>query len=209
MIDLTHSESNSSTQPSFIISIDVGTRNLGFAVAQLNAPDRSARLVHLHNENIVNTSKYEFRYNVKYVKEFVDSHSHFFDNACCVVIERQNMSTLNMQIIETIFHTLFYEKVIFVNASHVKDHFFTPSLRSESEPTPKKSRTQKYTQNKQNAVKYVTEVLSNAYKNSNSIHSGNYAIHIPDPIIEHYMNGSKKDDMADAFMMMLYQLNRM
>lgn len=201
MIDLTHSDS-SADEPEFIISIDIGTLNLGFVVCVRDNPT-SMRVVHMCNENMVNTAKYESRYNVKYVKDFIASHEHYFDNASSIIIERQNAYSYNMKIIETAFHALLYEKVSLVNASHVKDHFLTKSMPQ----TSKRTKSQKYRKKKVDAVNFVSSILSNL--NSNTVHMRKYSLHISQSMVNHFFNSSKKDDIADAFMMMMYHLDNL
>ena len=122
---------------SYVISIDVGLKNLGLCVFDFS----TAQIVHWENVLLIGEGSYAPKDNVKYVRDFVSKYRHFFDHAFQVVIERQIRT--NMRIVEAVLHTLFYDVCKIVSARTVKCHF---NLSCKN-----------YRQNKQKAVQVVRQ----------------------------------------------------
>jgi len=102
----------------FIISIDVGIKNLGICVF-----DCVSETVCYWNSEPLMTSggRYVPSRNIEYVHAFVARHARYFENAKCVLVERQ--MRCNMRIIESVMHSLHYDRCIILLSRHVKLHF--------------------------------------------------------------------------------------
>ena len=120
----------------YIVTIDVGLKNLGFLVYDMT----SKRVLVWSNECMV-TGKYMPSCNVQYVRAFVQKWSQYFENAHKIIVERQ--MRCNMRIIESVFEAMFYETVMTVAPRSVKVHFGISKNN--------------YRCNKQAAIEYVSD----------------------------------------------------
>ena len=161
----------------FIVAIDVGIKNLGFSVYDL----QTRKLVQWRNECLCegtfNASK-----NVEYVHNFINKHANFFANAYKVLIERQ--MRVNMKVIEAVFHSRFFDKTIILPAQSIKMHF---DLSCKN-----------YRANKKKAVEFIDTqfngLLQSHFINITEWHCFWHA-------------QVKKDDLADSLLMILYYLH--
>ena len=159
---------------SYIIAIDVGIKNLGFAVLQTS----DNTLVVWKRVNLVPSHNYQPYKNVDYVHQFVQDHANYFATAKLVIVERQ--MRVNMRIIEAVVHSLFYGRCLVVQAQHVKLHF---GLNKRD-----------YRKNKRAAVDFVNEQMQ-----ADEPHIHNLQLWKP-----HWTTEGKQDDLADAVIMLMY-----
>ena len=117
--------------------------------------------------------------NVAYVRNFLARFKTYFADAKVVLIERQ--MRVNMRIIQSVIQALYYEKCIVVSPRLVKMHY---DLSTKS-----------YKGNKAKAVEWATEF---ALSNPDTFAAG---------ITNEFSLSKKKDDMADAMIMVLYYLD--
>lgn len=139
----------------------------------------TSQVVYWQSCSLVQNGPYSPSQNVQYVKAFVDRHQHFFTDASVVVVERQ--MRLNMRIIEAILQTMFYERCIVMQPSVVKKHY---NLSTGS-----------YRGNKDRAIKWADMFVQH---NPHAFTTG---------ITDAYRASAKKDDFADALVMLLYYLD--
>tara|TARA_B100000902_G_scaffold339335_1_gene341489 strand:+ start:237 stop:767 length:531 start_codon:yes stop_codon:yes gene_type:complete len=158
-----------------VVGIDVGIKNQGLCVFDFS----SAKVVFWDNVSLVPNGSYVPMNNVKYVREFVQRHQHFFDNAAFVIIERQ--IRCNMRIVEAVLHTMFYEKVHLIHARSIKAHYNLG--------------TKNYRMNKQRAVQWAEQFVQN---NPNA-----FALDALQP----FTLQKKRDDLADSLLLIMYYLD--
>ena len=139
----------------------------------------TTKFVFWDNVNLVNNGRYIPANNVQYVRNFTAQHKEYFDNAAVVLVERQ--MRCNMRIIESVLQTLYFEKCIIINARSVKAHYDLG--------------TNNYRMNKQRAVQWVTEFVDNNAKCFDT------------HVTEGFTNNTKKDDFADALLLITYYLD--
>jgi hypothetical protein len=160
---------------SYVVSIDVGVKNVGICVFDF----RSCKVVCWENTNLVSSGRYMPSQNVTYVMEFIKKYKTYFDDALTVLLERQ--MRCNMRIIESIIHALHHNKAIVISPRAVKMHYDIS--------------TRNYKNNKERAVEWVDKfVVSNASA-------------FESKLVLQYEAARKKDDYADALMMLLYYLD--
>jgi len=172
----------------YYIAIDVGIKNLSFAVFNTT----TNKIDHWQRISLVKNGKYMPSHNVQYVHELINDNMLYFSNASVVVIERQIRT--NMRIIESVFHALFYSKVHIVPAKNVKMHFGLS--------------TKNYRMNKRKAVEFVQNFIDTAHSAewpSNSIH--NIVKHGALNCRDVFACEKKQDDLADSLCLMLYYLD--
>ena len=158
----------------FIISIDVGIRNLGICVFDC----ASDSVCYWNSESIVASGRYMPSRNVEYVHAFVACHARFFDNAKCVLVERQ--MRCNMRIIESVMHSMHYDCCVVLAPRHVKVHF---GLSRNN-----------YRLNKQAAVQWMQDFVASSPKA--------FAEGVAETALKNH--ASKQDDLADALLMVMY-----
>ncbi|MAD25937.1 MAG: hypothetical protein CMO44_17380 [Verrucomicrobiales bacterium] len=139
----------------------------------------SNQIVHWDNVSLVHNGRYIPAHNVQYVKDFVWKHAELFEHCATLVIERQ--IRCNMRIIEAILHTLYADRCQVVNARCVKVHYGL-SMRN-------------YRANKQKAIEWADEFV----KHNPSV--------LRPPLVENYLSSGKKDDLADALLLVMYYLD--
>jgi hypothetical protein len=161
----------------FIISIDVGVKNLGICVFDCV----SDSVCYWSSESLVTSGgRYMPSRNVEYVHAFVTRHARYFENAKCVLVERQ--MRCNMRIIESVMHSMHYDRCIILSPRHVKVHF---GLSRNN-----------YRLNKQAAVQWMQEFVALSPEAfSEGVSSTALAKH-----------ASKQDDLADALLMVMYYI---
>lgn len=137
------------------------------------------QVVHWDNVSLVHNGRYIPAQNVQYVRDFVWKHAELFEKCTALVIERQ--IRCNMRIIEAILHTLYADRCEVVNARCVKLHYGL-SMRN-------------YRANKAKAVEWVDAFV----KQNASV--------VRQSLIEGYLKSSKKDDLADALLLVMYYLD--
>lgn len=157
---------------SYIVAIDVGVINLGICVLAVE----TGQVCHWASEALVSGGRYAPARNVEYVVAFVEKHRDFFENAQCVLVERQ--MRVNMRIIESVVQALHYDKCIVVSPRLVKMHF---GLSRGN-----------YRLNKQAAVQYMQSFVQSA---PDLFEPG---------LVEAALGSTKQDDLADALLMLLY-----
>lgn len=158
----------------YAISIDIGIKNCGICIF-----DFITGKVVLWKNVPMCPGKYNPSNNLHYVEEFVNAHAQYFHSAAKVLIEKQ--MRCNMRILEAILHTMFRDRVIIINAKHVKSHY---GLSTDS-----------YRNNKKRAVSWA-----NGFVNNN-------AFVFDDGVLAHFKSPNKQDDMADALVMLMYYLD--
>jgi len=159
----------------FIVSVDVGIKNLGLCVFDFS----TAKFVFWDNVSLVPNGRYQPAENVQYVRNFVQRFNYFFDDANVIIIERQ--MRCNMRIIESVLQTMFYDKCVIINAKSVKAHY---SLG-----------TKNYRMNKLRAVQWAEKFVAN--------NAGAFA----DAVTLPFSMKHKKDDLADALLLIAYYLD--
>lgn len=159
----------------YAIAIDVGIKNLGMCVFDF----ATARFVFWDNISLVPCGRYQPANNVQYVRTFIQQYQSFFDEAACVLVERQ--MRCNMRIIEAVFQTLFYDNCIIINARSVKAHYGLG--------------TKNYRMNKQRAVQWAEKFVEN-----------NAEAYMPG-VTAAFDTGKKRDDLADSLLLITYYLD--
>jgi hypothetical protein len=159
----------------FVIAIDVGIKNLGICVFDF----ASAKFVFWDNVSLVPNGRYIPSNNVQYVRDFISRHQHFFDEASCVLVERQ--MRCNMRIIESVLQTLYFDICIVINARSIKAHYGIG--------------TKNYRMNKERAVEWADQFVKN---NSVAFAPGATSA---------FETKTKKDDIADSLLMITYYLD--
>lgn len=117
--------------------------------------------------------------NVDYMYELVAKYQRYFDMAMKVIIEKQMRA--NMRIIEAILHTMFFPICDVISAKHVKLHFDLS--------------TKNYRLNKKVAVEFIQNYLEDPDLVSNK-----------EECQLQFAESTKKDDLADAMLLLLYYL---
>jgi hypothetical protein len=156
---------------SYVISIDVGVKNLGICVWDFN----TAKIELLSTVSLVPQGRYIPGENVAYVRNFLARFKTYFADAKVVLIERQ--MRVNMRIIESVIQALYYEICIVVSPRLIKMHYDLS--------------TKTYKGNTAKAVEWATEFALN---NPQAFATG---------ITNEFSLSKKKDDMADALIMVL------
>lgn len=159
----------------YVISIDVGIKNLGFCVFDFV----TAKFVFWDNISLVPNGRYIPSNNVQYVRDFITRYQSFFDEASCVIVERQ--MRCNMRIIESVVQALFFDKCVVINARAVKAHY---DLSAKN-----------YRLNKQRAVQWAEQFVTN---NGSAFTPG---------VTSAFENLQKKDDLADSLLLITYYLD--
>jgi len=159
----------------FVIAIDVGIKNLGLCVFDF----ATAKFIFWDNVSLVPNGRYLPANNVQYVREFVARHESLFQEASCVIVERQ--MRCNMRIVEAVLQTLFYDICTVINARSVKAHYNLG--------------TKNYRMNKQRAVQWADEFVKN---NPSAFTPG---------VTSSFQLKQKKDDLADSLLLVTYYLD--
>ena len=162
---------------SYLIAIDVGIQDLVFVIYSM----QTKKVVVWQRVAIAGDDKYMPQNNVEYVYSLVAQHQQYFDNAVKVVVERHMRA--NMRIIEAILHAMFYPVCEVISAKFVKQHFDLS--------------TKNYRQNKKVAVEWVHAYLDCVQQEH---------VHNLQECREILSASNKKDDLADALLMLLYFL---
>lgn len=162
-----------------VVTVDVGIKNLALCAYDF----LTNQVVFWDNLSLVPNGRYIPALNVQYVRDFVTRHSDLFYNAGAIVIERQ--MRCNMRIIEAVLQSMFFDRCVVINARCVKMHYNLS--------------TRNYRQNKAKAVEWADKYVA---ANCNVFADG---------VLNAYQNASqssdKKDDFADALIMLLYYLD--
>lgn len=125
------------------------------------------------------SGKYMPSRTVEYVREFVQKRAFYFENAARVLVERQMRA--NMRVIEAVFQVMHYDRCIVMAPRAVKMHYNIS--------------TGNYNSNKTSAVDWVDAFIK---CNPEAIDSVQEA---------EYLASKKRDDMADAALLVLYYLD--
>ena len=139
----------------------------------------TCKIVYWDNLPLMN-GRYIPSNNVTYVKEFIRRLHHYFNEAASIVVERQ--MRCNMRIIEALFQSTFFDICTVINARSVKMHYSIS--RGE------------YRANKAAAVDWATTFVQN-----------NPCAFGPNGCISWDAKGTKKDDLADSLLLLLYYLD--
>ena len=159
----------------FVIAIDVGLKNLGLCVFDFV----TGKFVFWDNISLVPNGRYIPANNVKYVRDFINRYESFFQQASCVLVERQ--MRCNMRIVEAVFQTLFFDTCTVTNARNVKAHYGIG--------------TKNYRMNKQRAVNWAEEFVT---ENGKAFLPG---------VTSAFEVQRKKDDLADSLLLVTYYLD--
>ena len=159
----------------YAIGIDVGIKNLGLCVFDF----ATAKFVFWNNISLCPNGRYVPANNVAYVRECVARYRNFFEDAACVLVERQ--MRCNMRIVEAVLQTLFFDTCIIINPRSVKIHYGIG--------------TKNYKLNKQRAVEWVTSFVQS---NACAFEAG---------VTTAFKDGRKKDDLADSLLLVTYYLD--
>lgn len=159
----------------YVIAVDVGIKNLGLCIFDFV----TAKFVFWDNISLVPGGRYIPANNVQYVRDFVERYASFFQEAACVIVERQ--MRCNMRIIEATLQTLFYDVCTIINARSVKAHYNIG--------------TKNYRMNKQKAVQWANQFVTN---NPSAFENG---------VTCAFQQNSKKDDLADSLLLVTYYLD--
>jgi hypothetical protein len=135
------------------------------------------KVVFWDNLSLVPGGRYVPSRNVEYVYNFVSRNQELFSSAGVILVERQ--MRVNMRIIEAILQTIFYDRCIIVSPRCVKAHY---GLSAKN-----------YQQNKAKAVEWVTEFIRSSEC-------------IDKVVADKFTLAKKKDDLADAFILIMYYL---
>lgn len=134
---------------SYVISIDVGIKNLGLCVFDF----RCAKIVEWCNVSLVPSGRYTPANNVQYVRDFVAKYQAYFADAFQIIIERQ--IRCNMRIVEAVIQSMFFDHCIIISARSVKAHYDLS--------------TKNYRANKQKAVQWAKLFIT---QNPNTFKAG-------------------------------------
>jgi len=159
----------------FVIAVDVGIKNLGLCVFDF----ATAKFVFWDNVSLVPNGRYLPANNVQYVRDFVARYQSFFEEASCVIVERQ--MRCNMRIVEAVIQTLFFDICKVINARSVKAHYGLG--------------TKNYRMNKQRAVQWAEDFVA-----------GNAQAFMPG-VTNAFEHKQKKDDLADSLLLVTYYLD--
>ena len=163
----------------YVVAIDVGVVNLGICVFDF----RTSKIVFWDNVSLTKGGRYRPTENVKYVRDFVQKYEEFFEDALAVLVERQ--MRCNMRIIEAVLQTLYYERCHVIAPRSIKAHY--------------KISGRSYAANKKLAVEWVAGFLD---RNVSSFAEQAAAT------AEQFASMKKKrDDLADAMLLLLYYLD--
>lgn len=159
----------------FIIAVDVGIKNLGLCVFDF----ATAKFVFWDNVSLVPNGRYLPAHNVQYVRDFVARYESFFEEAACVLVERQ--MRCNMRIVEAVIQALYFDKCTVISARSVKAHYGLG--------------TKNYRMNKQRAVEWAEQFVAN-----------NGGAFVPG-VTSAFSTQQKKDDLADSLLLVTYYLD--
>ena len=159
----------------YVVAVDVGIKNLGLCVFDF----ATAKFVFWDNVSLVPNGRYIPANNVQYVRDFITRYQSLFEEASCVLVERQ--MRCNMRIIEAVIQTLFFNICTVINARSVKAHYGLG--------------TKNYRMNKQRAIQWVEKFVSS---NPNAFMPG---------VTGNFEQKQKKDDLADSLLLITYYLD--
>ena len=159
----------------YVIALDVGIRNMGICVYDFTC----SKIIYWDNVPLM-VGRYVPMNNVQYVRDFVRRMHHYFDEAACVIVERQ--MRCNMRIVEALLQSTFFDICTVISARCVKAHY---NLSRGN-----------YRANKEAAVEWVDEFTTN-----------NLASFGLNGTAAYHMKGAKKDDLADSLLLLLYYLD--
>lgn len=159
----------------YVIAIDVGIKNLGLCVFDFI----TAKFVFWDNVTLVPNGRYIPANNVQYVHQFVQRYQSFFDEASCVLVERQ--MRCNMRIIESVIQSLFFDKCVIISPRSVKTHYAIG--------------TKNYRLNKQRAIEWADAFITS---NHHAFTPG---------VTSAFSLKNKKDDLADSLLLVTYYLD--
>ena len=139
----------------------------------------TARVVAWDNTTLVPSGRYIPANNVQYVRDFVNKWQHYFDGSFQVIIERQMRA--NMRVVEAVLQTMFFDRCTVISARSVKAHYNLS--------------TKNYRNNKLKAIQWMNEFMS---RNPLAF----------DPqVLQSCWKHKKKDDLADALLLIMYYLD--
>lgn len=159
----------------YVIAVDVGIKNLGLCVFDFV----TAKFVFWDNISLVPNGRYIPANNVQYVRDFIARYQSFFQEASCVLVERQ--MRCNMRIVESVLQALFFDICFVINARAVKAHYNLG--------------TKNYRQNKQRAVQWAEKFVAH---NPSAFTPG---------VTSAFEVQQKRDDLADSLLLVTYYLD--
>ena len=159
----------------YVIALDVGIHNMGMCVYDF----ATSKIIYWDNVPLM-TGRYIPMDNVQYVRDFVRRMHHYFDEAACVIVERQ--MRCNMRIIEALLQQTFFEVCTVISARSVKAHY---NLSRGN-----------YKANKEAAVEWAYDFTTNNLTTFGV--NGAAAFNV---------KGAKQDDLADSLLLLLCYLD--
>lgn len=159
----------------YVIAVDVGIKNLGMCVFDF----ATAKIVFWDNISLVPNGRYIPANNVQYIRDFVNRYSCFFNEANCVLVERQ--MRCNMRIVEAVLQALFFDVCTVISARNIKAHYGIG--------------TKNYRTNKQRAVQWADRFIT---ANPSAFNAG---------VTSAFQLQNKKDDLADSLLLVTYYLD--
>ena len=166
----------------YVIAIDVGIQNLGLCVC--NVSTTPPTICVWKRCTLCASDSFYSRDLVEHIHAFIASYDAYFHDAERILIEQQ--MRVNMRVVEAVIHALFFKETLVIHARTIKAHF--------------QLSTKNYKNNKAAAVQFVTQLLDA------SIPQSSYFLHYDAAALHVWNSEVKKDDLADALLMILYFL---
>ena len=161
----------------YVIGIDIGTSNLGLCVYD----SRTAKVVCWKRCSLLQPRQntWTFEMSVKCVRRFLTAHQQYFDDAQCVLLEKQMRG--KMMAVQCMFAIQNYDTAIVVKPQHVKKQYDI-SKRD-------------YKLNKQAACAWAQQFVTEM---PDFFSLG---------CVQAYHDEAKQDDMADALLLVRFFLD--
>lgn len=180
-----------------ILSFDIGTKNMAYCYARINDDkndnnDKQLNLLNLNKEDlnvsIKDNTDTIINKTIEFLEFLINELKINKDEKLIVLIECQ--MTSKMRCIQTVISTFFkmignYENYNIETSNLSAKHKLNIINKYED-----KIGSNKYKQNKIDSIYFTKYLLENHYKN--------------DKFLEIYNQTAKKDDISDAFLMIIY-----
>jgi len=174
-----------------ILSFDIGTINMAYCYAKIN-DNKELELLNLNKVDLEITKKCNndsiINKTIEFLEFLINELQINKTEKLIVLIECQMRS--NMRCIQTVINT-FFKMIGIYEAYDIETYNLSAkhklNIINEYE---NKIGSNKYKQNKIDSIYFTKYLLENHYKNDN--------------FLEIYNNTKKKDDISDAFLMIIY-----